>query len=427
MKTNKRPDVKIDFHQLRTSYPKGSVIFREEDMRDNAYIIEHGEVEISVSKGGKQVPLVRLGQGEVFGETALLGSGRRSASAVATLDTEVFTISPHILRERVMHLDPLVGLLMSLLVNRYRQWRYKSPEEVMNAETLPREEESLHLVDQADAFLSDLDNQKKIALDELRMAQEISRAIELDQFGPYLQPIVSLPDQKLVGFEALIRWHHPEKGMIPPMAFIPVAERTNVVWDLDMLVLRHACRLVPQLQKAAGNAGRKLYVSVNLSGVHFDSENFAAQIGAIVKESGVDPSQIVLEITESALMGDPAVAEKVLKDIKKAGLTIALDDFGTGYSSLSYLHRFSIDILKIDRSFVQDIQTNPKSMDIVRAITSLAKTFGLRVVAEGVESEKEIPLLAGVGCGFGQGYFFSKPLAPAKALDFVRDSVTRFG
>ena len=427
MKASKRPDVKIDFQQLRTSYPKGSVIFHEEDMRDNAYIIERGEVEISVSKGGKQVPLVRLGQGEVFGETALLGSGRRSAAAVATMDTEVFTISPHILRERIMHLDPLVGLLMSLLVNRYRQWRYKSPEEVMNAETLPREEENLHLVDQADAFLNDLDSQKKVALDELRMAQEISRAIELDQFGPYLQPIVSLPEQKLMGFEALIRWHHPEKGMISPMSFIPVAERTNVVWDLDMLVLRHACKLVPQLQKAAGNTGRKLYISVNLSGVHFDSENFAAQIGSIVKESSVDPSQIVLEITESALMGDPLVAEKVLKDIKKAGLTIALDDFGTGYSSLSYLHRFSIDILKIDRSFVQDIQTNPKSMDIVRAITSLAKTFGLRVVAEGVESEKEIPLLADVGCGFGQGYFFSKPLPPAKALDFVRDSVVRFG
>ena len=427
MKIVKKPVQKINLQQLRSFYPKGAILFSEEDERDCAYIIEKGEVEISVEKNGKKTALVRLGEGEVFGETALLGSGKRTATAVATEDCEVFRISPNILRDRIMQLDPLVGLLMSLLVNRYRQWRYVSPDKVAEVDIIPHESEDLKLIDKADEFLRDLHTQKEIALKELRMAQEITDAIEKDQFSPYIQPIVSLPDQKLIGFEALIRWHHPEKGMIPPMEFIPVAERTNVVWNLDMLMLRRACRLVQELQKAAGPIGRKLYVSVNLSGVHFDSPEFSSQIAAIVRESGVDPAQIVLEITESALMGDPMVAEKVLKDIKKLGLTIALDDFGTGYSSLGYLHRFSIDILKIDRSFVQDINNNTKSLDVVRAIVSLAKTFDLSIVAEGIESENEIYSLAGLGCDNGQGYFFSKPLPIDKALEFVKKSVAAHG
>jgi EAL domain-containing protein (putative c-di-GMP-specific phosphodiesterase class I)/CRP-like cAMP-binding protein len=418
---------RINLQQLRSSYAKGTVLFHEHDERDCAYIIEKGEVEISVEKNGKKTALVRLGEGEVFGETALLGAGKRTATAIATEDCEVFRISPNILRDRIMQLDPLVGLLMSLLVNRYRQWRYVSPDMVSEVDVIPRESENLKLIDKADEFLRGLNTQKEVALKELRMAQEITEAIEKDQFGPYLQPIVSLPEQRLIGFEALIRWHHPEKGMIPPLEFIPVAERTNVVWHLDMLMLRHACKAVKDLQKAAGKINRKLYVSVNLSGVHFDSPDFSSQIASIVKDSGVDPGQIVLEITESALMGDPDVAEEVLKDIKKLGLTIALDDFGTGYSSLGYLHRFSIDILKIDRSFVQDINHNAKSLDVVRAIVSLAKTFDLRIIAEGIESENEIYSLAGLGCDYGQGYFFNKPLTVEKALEFVKKSVAEHG
>lgn len=427
MKPINQPALKINLQHLRSSYPKGFILFSEKDERDCAYIIEKGEVEISVEKNGKKLPLVRLGEGEVFGETALLGPGPRSATALVTEDCEVFRISPNILRDRIMQLDPLVGLLMSLLINRYRQWRYVSPAEASETDILLRQSENLRRIDGADDFLRDLDRQKDTALKELRMAQEITHAIERDQFSPHIQPIVSLPGRKLIGFEALIRWHPPEKGMIPPMDFIPVAERTNVVWLLDMLVLRRACQMVKEAQKAAGNIGRKLYISVNLSGVHFDSADFASQIAAIVKESGIDPAQIVLEITESALMGDPAIAEKVLQDIKKLGLTIALDDFGTGYSSLGYLHRFSIDILKIDRSFVQDINKNNKSLDVVRAIVSLAKTFNLSIVAEGIENENEIYALASLGCDNGQGYFFSKPLPMDQALEFVRTSVAKYG
>lgn len=424
MQQPKKPELKLDFRRLRTFYPKGAKIFDENDPRDNAYIIEKGEVEISTTKDGRSIPLVRLGQGEVFGETALLGAGKRTATAVATEDTEVFMISPNLLSDRIMHLDPLVGLLMSLLVNRYRQWRHRAPDE---ANVPVREEENLALIDKADEFMRDLQKQKEVALGELRMAQEITRAVEEKQFNPWLQPIVSIPEQKLLGFEALIRWQHPERGLVPPGEFIPVAERTHIVWDLDRMMVESVCRLARDVQAAAGNIPRKLYVSVNLSGAHFDDEGIVDEIGAIFKKTGVDPAQIVLEITESALMGDPAMAEKILKGLKGLGPRIALDDFGTGYSSLGYLHRFALDILKIDRAFVQDIHTNRKSMDIVRAIVSLAKTFNLKIIGEGVEREAEITALSGLGCDAGQGYHFSKPMPVDRALEFVRESVRKNG
>jgi EAL domain-containing protein (putative c-di-GMP-specific phosphodiesterase class I)/CRP-like cAMP-binding protein len=427
MPIEQNKNLKTGLHKLRTFCPKGTVIFREEDGRDNAYIIERGEIEISTCRDNRQVPLVRLGAGEVFGETALLGPGKRSATATATEDTEVFTISPDILRGRIMHLDPLVGLLMSLLVNRYRRWRHVSPDDAMQGRAVAREEESLSAVNHADDFMKDLDKQKEIALSELRLAQEITRGMAENEFIPYLQPIVILPERKLAGFEALIRWNHPEKGLLAPRDFVPVAERTQVIWDLDMFMLKRACALVSQFQNAMGGDARRLYISVNLSGVHFDSSDFAAHVGEIVRGSGVNPAQIVLEITESALMGDPMTAEKTLKDLRALGLRIALDDFGTGYSSLSYLHRFSIDIIKIDRAFVQDLHNNKKSMDIVRAIISLSKTFGLGIVGEGIENENEVSALAALGCDCGQGYLFSEPLPPEKAAEFVRENMKKYG
>ena len=425
----KKPEQKLDFHHIRTLYKKGAVIFREEDPRDNAYIIEHGEVEISTMRGGRKVPLVRLGAGEVFGETALLGAGKRTATAVALDDTEVFIIAPSLLHDRIMHLDPLVGLLLTLLVNRYRQWRYRSPDASTDFEAAapPREGDGIQTVTEADAFLRDLNTQKDIALNELRLAREITQAVDDNQFVPWLQPIVTLPERKLMGFEALVRWQHPKRGMISPAEFIPVAERTHAVWDIDMAMLKAACKLAAQVQEAAGPLGRKLYISVNLSGVYFDSTELAQEVAGIVKKSGADPQQLVFEVTESALMGDPASAEKILLELKKTGARIALDDFGTGYSSLSYLHRFPIDLLKIDRSFVHDMSQNRKSVEIVRAIVDLAKNFHLQIVGEGVESEEEIGLLSGIGCDFGQGYFFSKPLPFDKALEYVRESVKKYG
>lgn len=406
----------LDLRRLRAHYDAGDMIFHENDARDNAYIIESGEVEISTERMGRKVGLVRLGAGEVFGETALLGAGKRTATAIATADTEVFAISPEILRGRILQVDPLVGLLMSLLVNRYRKWRYVSPDEAARGQELHRDVESFSEPDHADAFMRDLEDRKKTALGELRMAENIAGGIRREEFVPYLQPIVELPGGRIKGFESLIRWRHPAQGLVSPHDFIPVAERTQMVRDLDMLMLRHACTIAPQLQRF----GRDVYVSVNLSGVHFDSDTLAQDIAKIVYDSGVNPSLIVLEITESALMGDPAVAEKALGNLRLLGLRVALDDFGTGYSSLGYLHRFPIDILKIDRSFVTSLAANDKSTDVVRAIVSLAQTFQLDLVAEGIESAGDAETLAALGCGGGQGYLYGRPMPFNDAMSLLQ-------
>jgi EAL domain-containing protein (putative c-di-GMP-specific phosphodiesterase class I)/CRP-like cAMP-binding protein len=425
MKITKKSSPMVDLHQLRSFYPKGTVLFQEKDERNCAYIIETGEVEISVLRDGQKVSLVRLGQGEVFGETALLGVGKRTATAIATQDCEVFCIFPNILRDRIMQLDPLVGLLMSLLVSRYRQWRYISPDQAFETNTVQHTSEDLKHIDKADDFMKDLNTQKQVALKELRLAQEIIEAVVKNELGPYMQPILSLKDNKLMGFEMLIRWHHPTGGVISPMDFVPVAERTNIIWHLDLMMLQRACKAVADVQKATG---RQVYVSVNLSGVHFNSEDLSERIIDVVRESGVEPSLIVLEITESALMGNAGIAEKILHHLKAFGLTIALDDFGTGYSSLSYLHHFSIDILKIDKSFINDIHNkNGKSLDVVRAIVSLAKTFGLKIVAEGIEYNEDVGTLSSLGCDTGQGYLFSKPMPVEQALEFAAENVRQFG
>lgn len=418
-RSDTRSGKRIDFHQIRIVYPKGSIIFDEGDARGDAFIIESGIVEISVTKAQKHIALVRLGQGEVFGEAALLGEGKRTARATAVEDTEVFLISPALLRDRITKLDPLVGLLMSLLVSRYRQWRHKSTDEVGEPNLIPTEQDGLHLVDRADDFMKDLHIQREIALNELRTAQEIAQAIDMEQFVPHIQPIVTLPEGEVAGFEALIRWEHPDRGMISPIDFIPVAERTNVVWDLDMMMLRRACQLVPDLNKVA--QGKEVYVSVNLSAAHFEDETLVTEIEKILAETGGQAGGIVLEITESALMGNPDVAEKVLLSLKKRGFRIALDDFGTGYSSLGYLHRFSIDILKIDRSFVRDIHKNRRGLDIVRAIVGMAKNFNLKIVAEGIEDAEEVYTLSGLGIDFAQGYHFSKPLPVDKAMAYLKE------
>lgn len=404
----------------RLVFDKGMQIFAEGDNRDHVYIVEQGEVELSTEVEGEKLPLVTLGPGEIFGEMALMGPGKRSASAYAAEQTELFIIPRDLIMGRLHGVDPLIGLLMSLLIDRYRDTRHQSINEALGRRDVPHFS-PLDKGGHDTPFVKDWRAQKEVALKELKLAQEIQVAIERSEFVPFIQPIVTLPDEKLVGFESLIRWEHPERGLVPPFEFIPVAERTNCVQALDMLMLRHACELAPKINEAMGNPEKPVFISVNLSGVHFEKKDVVDEIRSIIKDTKVNPAFIKLEITESALVNEPMVAEKALTELKKLGVRIALDDFGTGYSSLGYLHTFSIDTIKIDRSFVQHIHSDPKSLNIVRAIVGLSKTFDLDIIAEGIESKDEIGVLNGIGCDMGQGYHFSRPMPVDDAFEFIKN------
>jgi diguanylate cyclase (GGDEF)-like protein/PAS domain S-box-containing protein len=230
-------------------------------------------------------------------------------------------------------------------------------------------------------------------------------------FTVYYQPIVSLKTGLVVGFEALVRWQHPERGLVSPMEFIAMAEETGLITPLGLWVLNESCRQIikwQSLQLPAANS--HLTVAVNLSGKQFSEPDSIDQIKQVLQETGVDTRCLKLEITESVVMEDGEAAAAMLSQLRELGIELCIDDFGTGYSSLSYLHKFPIDTLKIDRSFVSRIGPAGENLEIVKAIVMLARSLEMEVVAEGVENPVQLAQLRGLGCEYGQGYFFSKPL-----------------
>ena len=249
------------------------------------------------------------------------------------------------------------------------------------------------------------------ALERLRLETELRRAVERQEFRLWYQPIVSLADRRVVGFEALTRWQHPERGLLEPGAFLQVAEELGVIASIDQWALGEACRQGQRWRRAYPEWS-DLTVSVNLSAKGFGADSLVPQVTEVLRATGLPSRSLRLEITESVAMSDADRVRVVLKDLRAFGVRVSLDDFGTGYCSLSYLQQFPVDTLKIDRSFVARIGDEGPG-EIVRLIVGLAHTLGLDVVAEGTETAEQVDYLAALGCGYAQGYYFSRPVAPA--------------
>jgi EAL domain-containing protein (putative c-di-GMP-specific phosphodiesterase class I) len=246
----------------------------------------------------------------------------------------------------------------------------------------------------------------------MELETDLRRAVDLKEFEVVYQPIVCLDTRHICGFEALIRWQHPEHGTISPDSFIPVAEDTGLIYAIDNIVLMEACSQIKKWQLAYQDSSPEpLTMNINISGKHFGKSMLPGQITRALDDSGLSPEHLNIEITESALMDNPAVAEDILKQIKNLGVRISIDDFGTGYSSLSYLQRFPIDVVKVDRSFINDVDGNQDSQAIVRTVFSLGQSLGLKIVAEGVETNEQLAFLESEGFRFVQGYLFYKPLS----------------
>jgi predicted signal transduction protein with EAL and GGDEF domain len=236
---------------------------------------------------------------------------------------------------------------------------------------------------------------------------ELRRALERREFRVYYQPIVRLKNAQTVGFEALVRWHHSERGVISPAEFIPLAEETGLIVQLDLYVLKEALRQL-KLWHAVNPA---LTMSVNLSSRQFDGNTLVYNVREALQESGVNPSSLALEVTEGMLGKRDERVHKMLTTLRSWGIKIYIDDFGTGYSSLSRLHELPIDLLKIDKSFIDGLEASDEKAKMSEAIVVLARALGLEIVAEGIESEDQRGFLADLYCTYGQGYLFSKPLA----------------
>jgi EAL domain-containing protein (putative c-di-GMP-specific phosphodiesterase class I) len=252
----------------------------------------------------------------------------------------------------------------------------------------------------------------------MTMLAGLHNALQSNQFRLHYQPIVSLATRTLAGFEALIRWYHPDQGVVPPMSFIPVAEETGLIVPIGAWVLQEACRQMAEWN-AAYRMDPPLYMSVNLSAKQFVEEDVLSHIESAIQQSGIDPQQLKLEITESAVLENQDGAAAVLQRIKQGGVRVSLDDFGTGYSSFSYLHQLPYDTLKIDRSFVSRIGEAGENSEIIHAIIVLAHNLRMDVVAEGVETAGQAAQLRNMWCEYAQGYFFAKPMEAEAAGQLI--------
>jgi EAL domain-containing protein (putative c-di-GMP-specific phosphodiesterase class I) len=238
---------------------------------------------------------------------------------------------------------------------------------------------------------------------------DLARALRTGELEVHYQPVVSLRSDRIIGVEALVRWRHPQRGLVLPMDFIPLAEETDLIIPLGRWVLGESCRQAREWQERYPSLSN-LEMCVNLSARQLRHRGLVGDVAEALEISGLRSSCLVLEMTESIMMEDVEAATETLRELKGLGVRIAIDDFGTGYSSLSYLRRFPVDVLKMDRSFLSDLGHELEDVTVVSAVIKLAKAMGLEVVAEGIEKTAQLTQLRGLDCEFAQGFLFARPL-----------------
>ena len=260
------------------------------------------------------------------------------------------------------------------------------------------------------------------ALQRLRTEMDLRHAIERGEFQLYYQPLISLATGRITELEALLRWNHPERGLVPPLDFIPLAEETGLIVPIGTWVLKEACQQMREWQRECPNqpGTDPLALSVNLSVKQFAQPGFVQHVADTIKTCGLDPRSLKLEITESFIIDDSHGTRAMLEELRGLGVKIYLDDFGTGYSSLAYLHTLPLDAIKIDRSFVTGMETGRTQMQLVQTVRSLAQNIGVVAVAEGVETDAQLKTLRTLGCESAQGYLFSRPVAAPAIAELLR-------
>jgi len=362
----------------------------------------------TVARLGETFTVARLG-GDEF--TILLDDLKEPADANRAAERLMKALAPpFLLAGKEVFTSISIGIALS-------NTAYEQPEDMLrDADTAMYRAKSLGKA-RYEVFDADM---RASVMARLQLETDLRRALERNEFRNFYQPIVSLESGRIVGFEALMRWQHPTRGMIAPEEFIFVAEETGLIRELGWWSLREACR-----QMSDWRAGSKGYVgltmSVNLSAKQLLQPHLVEEMDKLLRETALPSEALKLEITESAVMADPAAAAEMLQQIKSLGIRLAIDDFGTGYSSLSYLHRFPLDTLKIDRSFISGNGAGDDGIEIARTIMPMAKNLRLDVVAEGVETIEQVALLKKLQCKYAQGYYFSKPVAPEEIAPLLED------
>lgn len=373
---------------LTRAVAAGEVIFRAGDPADCAYVVAAGHIEIYTGSGADLCRIAVISAGQLLGEMAILDNAPRSATAIAR-EASLLTVIDHSqLVARLSMADPVLNLLIKVLLNRLRGRLQTDSAETISATVA-----------------------SEAVIERIRLENELKAGLSAGEMRLFLQPIAEMSNRRIIGFESLVRWQHPDRGMVRPDTFIKVAEESGIIGPLGSWILWEACRAAARLENEANHAGVQgcsAFVSINVSARQFHDLDFIPMLTAILSETGVSPHRIKLEITESILT-DANAARAWISACKQLGVRIALDDFGTGYSSLSYLYEFDVDTLKIDQSFVRRMLQDTRCQHIVAAIIQLGKQLGMDIIAEGIETEQQFSQLAQMGCNYAQGYLIAKP------------------
>lgn len=390
--------------QLRRTVANGEVLFREGERAECAYLIEVGRLEVSVERDGKPHVLAELRAGSLVGEMALIDSGTRTATVRALEDTSLTRVERGHLEKRLVDADPLLRHMLDRLIGRYRDVVRR-----LDAVAGPRPELGSG-------------QYRALAFRTIKSGLALEQALERDQFVLHYQPIMRLGDHSIAGFEALVRWLHPERGLVGPDDFIPAAEESGLIVEMGRWIARTAVAALAELDQEVKPAV-PLFMTVNLSGRQLKDNAFPSLLERAIRQNNLDASRVRLEITESALFDRIGDAEKLLHQCTDLGVGLAVDDFGTGYSALSYLYRLPVSCVKLARPFIKDLSEYPQTSKIVSAISRLARELQMQTVAEGVETAQQAGMVRDLGIEYGQGFFYAAGLPLAVAASFAARAV----
>ena len=394
----------------RITYQPGDQIFQEGDEGDCAYLIENGSVEVSVLQENEIFKVGILGKDDLFGEMALIDKRPRMATVTALEKTQVVSIARDLIEAKLANVDPIIEHLLRLVLKRFRQ----SHDSLMGKDQFASEKVEEELDE-------DFDKTQENLILHVRTASDINDALKRDEFQLHYQPIISIMDNQVVGFEALIRWEHPEHGLMLPIKFLDIAENTYQIFAIGIWSLERICRDFNMLFKEIHTSSKQapLFVSINLSARQLAKAEHVAQFANILHSAKVDPNCVRLEISETLLPGQLMHARMVLSALRGQGFRLSLDNFGTGNSGLSHLQKFPIENIKIDQSFISHMLSDYDSMQIVKASIGLAKALDLEIVAEGVESMEVFEKLVKMDCTYAQGYYIARPMPLAEAIKYL--------
>ena len=383
--------------RIRRELFAGEILYRQGEPSECAWLIESGSIELTSTLGRRTLSQGVLGEGELIGELGALDDAPRSATATAASNAVLLAIDAEQFAERLVASDPIVRALVDGLRKRSRAILSALPADAeLPAEDMP-------CSDPAD----------RSGIDKIRLETHLRDALDTGALEVRYQPIYDIQQQRVTGYEALVRWQHPERGAVSPAEFIKLAEETSLIVPIGEYVLDQVCTLLATLQQTAGTAA--LNIAVNLSARQLVEPGMARQVVARTERAGLPAGALKLEVTESRML-DYAPVATVMRYCRDHGIPFALDDFGTGYSNLTHLYKLDFEFVKIDQGFARHMFDSPRAMAIVDAIVAMAHGIGAAVIMEGVETREQLQRLGQLGVRYAQGYLVGQAQPTAAVL-----------